>query len=120
MTSQICAFESTARARSIGNGPPTNLGLSNYRATHFVVRYEVRRSAAVVVVVAAITAAHNFVIFLCACAPPHFSCARPLTRSQLSRSLLLLLLHWLVSRDTFIRARLCCERGQIAQVDLAT
>ena len=26
-------------------------------------------------------------------------------------------LHWLVSRDTFIRARLCGERGQIAQAD---
>ena len=52
---------------------------------------------------------------------PHFSCARPASPSlppsfappPLSRSLL----HWLVARDTFIRARLCGERGQIAQVD---
>ena len=71
-------------------------------------------------------------ILLSFCAPlhlicpsllPHFSGARlpslspgppPLSRSPHS---LPPSLHWLVSRDTFIRARLCGERGQIAQAD---
>ena len=95
------------------------------------VRYEVRNAFVVAAPLGVGAAVHNFVIFLCS---PSTSSVRPSSLiSQvlafppslpagpppLSRSPHSLppSLHWLVSRDTFIRARLCGERGQIAQAD---
>ena len=96
------------------------------------VRYEVRNAFVVAAPLGVGGAVHNFVIFLCS-PPPHLSVPPP-SFLRCSPSLPLSLpagppplsrsphslppsLHWLVSRDTFIRARLCGERGQIAQAD---
>ena len=93
------------------------------------VRYEVRNAFVVAAPLGVGAAVHNFVIFLCS---PSTSSVRPsslisqvlafppsLSRASAAFPLPSLppSLHWLVSRDTFIRARLCGERGQIAQAD---
>ena len=92
------------------------------------VRYEVRNAFVVAAPLGVGGAVHNFVIFLCS-PPPHLSVpppsflrcspSLPLSRASAAFPLPSLppSLHWLVSRDTFIRARLCGERGQIAQAD---
>ena len=90
------------------------------------VRYVVRNAFVVAAPLGVGAAVHNFVIFLCS---PSTSSVRP---SSLISQVLAFLpplsrasaafslppsLHWLVTRDTFIRTRLCGERGQIAQAD---